>query len=128
MSKLLASSKAPSTCSKYTLYWNRWVTWVTEFNGSSPLPADSATFAIYLSRLICQSESKSIIEATMASVSYFHCTAGLPSPTLDPFVKAIGEGGRRVCAKPVCKKEPIVRDNVVSFAKVLEYPNCSWQI
>jgi len=51
-------------------------------------------------------------------VAWIHTTAGLPTITVHPFVKATLEGLQRMLAKPVVKKEPTVplTDNVACIA------------
>jgi len=122
---LVAASKAPSTHIKYLRYWNRWKQWAINFNGSAPLPANPSVFAIYISRLVNQTNSKSIVDATLAAVSYYHSAAGLVSPTLNPLVKLVAEGARRICAKPVVKKQPVTVDMIYKFHDVIRIPSCS---
>ena len=47
------------------------------------------------------------MEKACNAIAWAHSTAGLPKPTISPFVKATLEGMQRLLARPVVKKAPI---------------------
>lgn len=62
---------------------------------------------LYLQFLADSTKSKSTVEETCNSIAWVHSTAGLPSPTVSPFVKATLEGFLRLLTKLTVKKAPV---------------------
>lgn len=99
-------SRADSTVQKYLGTFKRWKAWATQ-HGMKAMPAKEVHVALYLQHLGDSSQSKAAVEGACNALAWIHSTAGLPSPTLSPFVKATLEGMQRILAKPTVKKEPV---------------------
>ena len=110
-------SRADSTVRKYLGGFKRWKSWATEWQ-IAPIPAKDYHIALYLQFLADSTKSKSAVEEACNSIAWVHSTAGLPSPTVSPFVRATLEGLQRLPARPAGKKalvtsvtlEEMVRD------------------
>ena len=99
-------SRADSTVKKYLGAFKRWKAWAKQ-HGMIAMPAKEVHVALYLQHLGDTSQSKAAVEGACNALAWIHSTAGLPSPTLSPFVKAILEGMQRILAKPTVKKDPV---------------------
>ena len=99
-------SRADSTVQKYLRSYRRWKTWAIAHK-LNPIPARPHEFVLYLQHLGNESGSKSAVEEACNAVAWIHTTAGLPTITVHPFVKATLEGLQRMLAKSVVKNEPI---------------------
>ena len=102
-------SRADSTVKKYLRAFRRWKAWASS-RGLTPIPAKPHHFALYLQYLGEESQSKASVEEAHNALGWVHSSAGLSSPSSDPFVKATLEGLQRSLAKPVVKKEPVTVD------------------
>ena len=80
-------SRADSTVKKYLEAFKRWKAWAKQ-HGMTPMPAKEVHVALYLQHLGDTSQSKAAVEGACNALAWIHSTAGLPSPTLSPFVKA----------------------------------------
>ena len=99
-----------------TKYLQRWKTWACS-KGIEAVPAKPHLFALYLQHLSKESNSKASVEEACNAVSWVHTSAGLSSPSCDPFVKATLEGLQRSLAKPTVKKEPVTVDMLKAIVK-----------
>ena len=99
-------SRADSTVKKYLGAFKRWKAWAKQ-HGMMAMPAKEVHVALYLQHLGDTSQSKAAVEAACNALAWVHSTAGLPSPTISPFVKATLEGMQRILAKPTVKKDPV---------------------
>ena len=112
----LISSRADSTVIKYLRAFRKWKTWASS-KGLESVPAKPHLFALYLQYLGEDTNSKATVEEACNSVSWVHASAGLSSPSADPFVKATLEGLQRSLAKPAVKKEPVTVDMLATIVK-----------
>ena len=71
------------------------------------MPAKEVHVALYLQHLGDSSQSKAAVKAACNTLAWIHSTAGLPSTTISPFVKATLEGMQRILAKLTVKKDPV---------------------
>ena len=99
-------SRADSTVKKCLGAFSRWKAWANQY-GMMAMPAKEVHVALYLQHLGNTSQSKAAVEAACNALAWIHSTAGLPSPTISPFVKATLEGMQRILAKPKVKKDPV---------------------
>ena len=109
-------SRANSTVTKYLRAFKRWKTWASS-KGLESVPAKPHLFALYLQHLSEETNSKASVEEACNAVSWVHTSAGLSSPSIDPFVKATLEGLQRLLAKPTAKKEPVTVDMLEAIVK-----------
>ena len=96
-------SRADSTVKKDLGAFKRWKAWAKQ-HGMIAMPAKEV---LDLQHLGDTSQSKAGVEGACNALPWIHSTAGLPSPTLSPFVKATLEGMQRILAKPTVKKDPV---------------------
>lgn len=90
----VAASKAANTMRAYRSDWAEFSAWAT-WRAFEALPATPETLALYLSDLAGVAKT-STIARRLAAIGEAHRTAGWPSPTDDPTVKAVWAGIRRV--------------------------------
>ena len=112
----ILGSCANSTVTKYLHSFRRWKNWACS-KGIEAVPAKPHLFALYLQHLSKGSSSKASVEEACNAVSWVHTSAGLSSPSCDPFVKATLEGLQRSLAKPTIKKEPVTVDMLEAVVK-----------
>ena len=103
-------AKAPSTTSKYSACWKKWLLWANSESNVPSFPVQPYHLCLYISHLSNVSGAKSSADSLIASVKWAHSLAGIPSPTDDPMVKTAAQGYNRLHASPVCRKEPITPD------------------
>ena len=84
-------SRADSTVKKYLGTFRRWKAWANQ-HGMTTMPAKEVHVALYLQHVGDTSQSKAAVEVSCNALAWIHSTAGLPSPTISPFVKATLEG------------------------------------
>ena len=103
-------ARAPSTTSKYSACWKKWLLWANSKSNVPSFPVQPYHLCLYISHLSNVSGAKSSADSLIASVKWAHSLAGVPSPTDDPMVKTAVQGYNRLHASPVCRKEPITPD------------------
>ena len=81
------------------------------------MPAKEVHVALYLQHLGDTSQSEAEVEGACNALAWIHSTAGLPSPTVSPFVKATLEGMQRILAKPTVNKEPVTAEMFEDMVK-----------
>jgi len=99
-------SKASSTTTKYLGAFKRWKTWADEFNLPT-FPATATHVTLYLQHLGQTKGSKAATKEAANGIAQAHSMAGLPSLTVNPFVRSVLEGLKRSLAKPIVKKPQI---------------------
>ena len=99
-------NRADSTVRKYLGDFKQWKSWDSE-RQVAPMPAKDHHVALFIQFLADSTKSRSAIEEAYNSIAWVHSTAGLLSPTVSPFVKAMLEGLQRLLAKPTVKKAPV---------------------
>ncbi|ESP02019.1 hypothetical protein LOTGIDRAFT_157151 [Lottia gigantea] len=114
---LLEGSKANSTVLKYSRGFMRGKRWATKngISDSDILPAKSLQVALYLSGIIQESNTPSTLISAFYSLKWAHDLADLDSPTNSSLVKNILESGKRKLSKPVNKKEPITKSQLINM-------------
>lgn len=106
---VIKSAKSNATNQKYDGYFKRFKVWCLQHN-FQPLPASVATVSLFLTSLVQQRVSSSVLEAFYYSINWIHSQASCINPCEEKFLKLTLEGGKRILAKPVNKKEPITID------------------
>ena len=114
--KTILHSRADSTVKKYLGAFRRWKIWASQHHMPS-LPAKDYQIALYLQSIGDQSQSRSAVEEACNAIAWVHSTAGLPTPTTSPFVKATVDGMQRLLARPTVKKTPITPDMLEDMVK-----------
>lgn len=112
---IIQASRADSTIHKYCNSFLRFK-WAKEqgIEESELFPSKPLHVSIYLACLIQRANSPSPIVDAFYGIKWAHDLVGFNSPTKNQFVNNIMEGGKRIVAKPVQKKEPITVENLCS--------------
>ena len=76
-------------------------------HGMMAMPAKEVHVALYIQYMGDTSQSKAAVEGACKALAWIHSTAGLPSLTISPFVKATLEGMQRILATLTVKKDPV---------------------
>lgn len=114
MAEFIVMAKSDSTNVKYLSYFKKWEQFILS-KGGSALPASPIHIALYLTDLMDKRVSSSVISSTVYSIKWAHSLRNLPDPTENLFVKNLLEASKRVLSKPVCKKEPISKDALITL-------------
>ena len=104
---VVKSSKAVSTNKKYDVYFKKFKEWCVRHH-LNYLPASVASVAVYISGLVQQSVSESVLLAHFYSVKWYHDFNLLQNPCEDRLIQMMMEGSKRILGRPVVKKEPIM--------------------
>ena len=84
------------------------------------MSAKEVYVALYLKHPGDTSQFKAAVEGACNTLAWVHSTAGLPSPTISPYIEATLEGMQRILVKPTVKKDPvtsIMLEDMVNDAK-----------
>nr|XP_034325044.1 uncharacterized protein LOC117689158 [Crassostrea gigas] len=113
---IMQASRADSTINKYCNSFLRFKKWAKEqgIEESELFPSKPLHVSIYLACLVQRANSPSPIVDAFYGIKWAHDLVGFNSTTDNQFVKNIMEGGKRIVAKPVQKKEPITVENLRS--------------
>ena len=123
-----------STVSKYCLYLRKYLTFLREKNYSNVLPFSSDCVAEYLTILKIENQSKSTINATMASLKWIHSfipgVNNWNNPMNDDFLSKIVSSSNRRPSGPKNQKKPIKGEMILHMLRIsnldclVELRNC----
>ena len=118
LAKSLVMSKAPSTFNKYQPLVSKWELFAAKLSKAA-FPADKPVFALYLQQLKDEATSKgtkgSAVADTVYAVDYAHSLRGLELPGKYEPARLLCCSTRRSLARPVIKKRPVEKKEVVSM-------------
>ena len=118
LAKSLVMSKAPSTFNKYQPLMSKWELFAAKLSKTA-FPADKPVFVLYLQQLKDEATSKSTkgsaVAGTVYAVEYAHSLRGLELPGKYEPIRLLGCSTRRSLARPVIKKRPVEKKEVVSM-------------
>ena len=115
---VIQSSLAPSTLGKYRAAWRDWLSWSNKYD-IHPCPAEPFMVALYASDICQTKSSQGALSAAWNGIRWGHTTAGLASPTEDPFVKAAFEGAKRLSSRaPSRQKDPLEAEHIKELVKL----------
>ena len=100
------AGKADSTNKKYDSYFNKFRKWC-ELHSFSSLPATPNSLCLYISSLVFQHVSISVLDAVFYNINHFHIVSLRKNPCDEKLVKLCLESSKRLLVKPVNKKLPI---------------------
>lgn len=106
---IVKSAKSEATNTKYDSYFMKFKLWCVS-KSFSYLPASATTVALFLGDIIQQRVSVSVLDAYFYSISWVYSVSLNSNPCEEKFIKYIVEGGTRILAQPVQKKESITTD------------------
>ena len=112
MAKQLIGARSEGTVDKYLAAFKKWKRFI-QAEGGSALPAESIHVALYISSLINQGSSVSVVQSALYSIKWAHNMHGADDPTDNAFVKNLLESAKRSSSKPVVKKDVVTSDQIV---------------
>ena len=118
LAESLVMSKATSTFNKYQPLVAKWELFTGKF-GKQPFPADKALFVMYLQLLKNEATGKGTkgfaVSDTVYAIDYAHSLRGLDLPCKYEPARLLCCATRRLLARPVIKKRPVEKKEVVSM-------------
>ena len=114
MTHRLIDSRSSHTNTKYFSSFRKWKEWATEKN-VEPLPANPIFVALYITKLIEEKRSVSVVNSAVYAIKWAHELSGYESPTTHPFIKNLMESTKRSFGKPVQRKEPVTPEMLLSL-------------
>ena len=120
LAKSLVISKAPCTFNKYQPLVSKWELFAAKLSAcKTAFPVDKPVFALYLQQLKVEATSKSTkgsaVADTVYAVDYAHSLRGLELPGKYEPARLLCCSTRRSLAKPVIKKRPVGKKDVVNI-------------
>ena len=122
MTTFLVESRSENTCKKYYSSFNRWKKFAIE-NSLNELPAEPVHIALYITKLIDEQCSPSVVNSAVYSIKWAHDINGFNDPTENSFVKYLLESAKRRNGRPVNKKDPVNNDMLIDLCSM--YTDCS---
>ena len=110
----LVESRSDGTTNKYYSSFKRWESFISA-EGGTAIPAEPIHVALYLTSLIDQGKSPSVVQGAMYSIKWAHKLRGLLDPTANDFVLNVIEAAKRQNSKKVSKKDIFTNDQIVSL-------------
>ena len=107
-------SRSDRTTSTYYSSFKKWESFINA-EGGTAIPAEPIHVALYLTSLIDQRKSPSVVQGAMYSIKWAHKLRGLPDPTANDFVLNVAEAAKRRNHKKVSKKDIFTNDQIVSL-------------
>lgn len=121
--QVVQSSKSKNTIKSYQFAFRKFSNWCKE-HALCPLPASVSTIAVYMSFLIQQEVSSSILQTAYYSIKWEHEVNLCNSVFAENLLHLVFEGGVRILSKPVRKKEPITVDILKKVVDKFNAENC----
>ena len=116
MAKQLIDSRSDGTTNKYFAAFKRWERFISS-EGGKALPGEPIHVALYISSLIAQGSSVSVIQSALYSIKWAHDLRGLMDPTDNAFVKNLLESAKRKCSRPTIKKDIVTSDQIIQLCE-----------
>ncbi|XP_063419419.1 uncharacterized protein LOC134702445 [Mytilus trossulus] len=114
MTTFLVDSRSENTCKKYYSSFNRWKKFAIE-NSLNELPAEPVHIALYITKLIDEQCSPSVVNSAVYSIKWAYDINGFNDPTENSFVKYLLESAKRRNERPVNKKDPVNNDMLIDL-------------
>ncbi|VDI23304.1 Hypothetical predicted protein [Mytilus galloprovincialis] len=113
----LVDSRIENTCKKYYSSFNRWTNSAIE-NSLNELPVEPVHIALYITKLIDEQCSPSVVNSAVYSIKWAHDINGFNDPTENSFVKYPLESAKRRNGRPVNKKDPVNNDMLIDLCSM----------
>ena len=118
LAESLVMAKAPSTFNKYQPLVSKWEAFAKGL-GEAAFPANKPVFTLYLQQLknvaVGKGTKGSAVPDTVYAVDYAHSLRGLELPGKYEPARLLCCATRRLLARPVIKKRPVEKKEVVSM-------------
>ena len=119
MATHILASRADSTVSKYSSQCRAFKDFCRE-KGFSTEPAHPIHTAMYLSCLIDQGKSDSVVTAALYGIKWYHNINDYPDPTENVIVKNIVECAKRNNSKPTQRKDVVTTTHLISLCSMFD--------
>lgn len=119
MSSFMVNSRSDNTNKKYFYSFNRWTKFI-HTHGFAELPAQPVHVALYITKLIDQKCSPSVVNAAVYSIKWAHGLHGFIDPTDNPFVKSLLESVKRLNGRPIIKKDPVHCEDLIALCSIYD--------
>ncbi|KAL5011007.1 hypothetical protein ScPMuIL_013312 [Solemya velum] len=119
MSSFMVNSRSDNTNKKYFYSFNRWTKFI-HAHGFAELPAQPVHVALYITKLIDQKCSPSVVNAAVYSIKWAHGLHGFIDPTDNPFVKSLLESVKRLNGRPIIKKDPVHCEDLIALCSIYD--------
>lgn len=110
MEMYLLKSRSENTNSKYFSAFKRWERFITLEKGKA-VPATPIHVALYLTYLLDNGSSCSVIQSAVYGIKWAHNLQGLQDPTDNSFVHNLVETAKRQPRQPKSKKDPVTTES-----------------
>lgn len=116
---IMKNAKSKNTVKQYEACFKRFQQWCLAKEVVC-FPAKPSVVAIFLSDLIQQGVSEAVLRSSFYSIKWYHdLHCARSNPCDDRVIHTLLEGGKRILAKPVKKKEPISSEMLESIVDTL---------
>lgn len=120
MARHLVHSKSDSTVTKNFSAYTRWEDFIkSEDSTLSALPAKPIQVALYITHLIDNGGTVSVIQSAIYGIKWAHKLRGLCDPTDDNYITNLLQTVKRCHSKPVVKKDIIDSDKYSGTEDIL---------
>ena len=116
---ILLKARADNTLSKYQSYFNKWLSWSSNFDEVDSFPAQTIHVALFLVGNIQAGESYSVIESCFYSIKHYHNIAMQLDPTFSNLISYIMDAAKRICHRPKKKKQPITAIHIKQIYELI---------
>jgi hypothetical protein len=114
MEMYLLKSPSKNTNSKYLITFKRWERFIT-LEGGKALPATPIHVALYLTYLLDNTSSCSVIQSAIYDIKWTHNLQGLQDPTDNSFVHNLVETAKRKPSQPKTKKGHVATEYLIEL-------------
>ena len=114
MASRLVQSRSDGTTNNYYTTFKRWENFITA-EGGRAIPAEPIHVALYLTSLIDEGKSPSVIQGAMYAIKWAHNLRGLQDPTANEFVINLIGTAKRQNYKKVSKKDILTNVQIISL-------------
>lgn len=116
MAKQLLGSKSEGTTSKYSYAFNKWKSFISA-EGGRAIPAQPIHVALYISSLLNQGSSVSVVQCALYSIKWAHKLLGADDPTINSFVTNLIETAKRQASKTTVKKDIVTSSQIIKLCE-----------
>ena len=119
MANQLTQARSQATTTKYLYAFRRWEAFI-EAEGGQAIPAEPIHVALYISSLIDQGVSLSVIQTAVYGIKWAHNIRGSSDPTSNEFIRNLLETAKRKVSKPVVKKDIVTNEHIIALCNMYE--------
>jgi integrase len=119
MATYILHSRADNTVKKYNGYFKLFRAFC-ESKGLSARPANYMTVALFLTSLLDENKSNSVVSSSVYAIKWMHSIHDFPDPTDNSVVRNLLEASKRLRSKPVVKKDIVDSNMLKSLCALFE--------